>query len=117
MSANVTKVWTWWFPAADEAQTETAAVKEEEKQRVSSSFPSFISANTIDPAGIHGVVGGWRAEPDVMRGRAARSFTGLVGQRGSEEGVFRMAPPFEANMEGRIGMGMRTFGFAGHGLA
>jgi len=117
MNANVTKVWTWWFPAADEVQNDQSAGKEEEKQRVSSSFPSFVSANSVDPVGIHGVVGGWRVEPDVIRGRASRSFTGFVGQRGSEEGVFRMAPPFEGNMEGRIGMGMRTFGFGGHGLA
>ena len=117
MGAKVTKVWTWWFPAPDEGENKKSADEEEGKQKVSSSFPGFVSANTVDSAGIHGVVGGWRAEPDVIRGRAARSFTGFVGQRGSEEGVFRMAPPFEANVEGRIGMGMRTFGFAGHGLA
>jgi len=117
MGAKVTKVWTWWFPAPDEVQHEKTPDEEEQKQKVSSAFSNFVSSNTIDPAGIHGVVGGWRAEPDVIRGRAARSFTGFVGQKGSEEGVFRMAPPFEANLEGRIGLGMRTFGFAGHGLA
>jgi len=115
--ANLTKVWTWWFPAPDDSQPQPSTIKDEEKQKVASSFAAFVSANNIDPSGIHSIVGGWRAEPDVIRGRAARSFTGFVGQRSSEEGVFRMAPPFEGNIQGRIGMGMRTFGFAGHGLA
>lgn len=60
--------------------------------------------------------GGWREEEDLMRERRARSFTGFVGVRRKED--FNMGPPhFEGNIEGRIGLGMRTFRFERHGEA
>lgn len=51
-----------------------------------------------------------------MRERPARSFTGFVGV-GQKEDFNMGPPPFEGNIEGRIGLGMRTFRFEGHGEA
>lgn len=104
LNAPITKVWTWWFPLS----SFTPRLEEQ----VPKDFETFVAANVRDQAGMLAHAGGWREEEDVIGERQARSFTGFVGCR-SVEDFYAGPPPFEGNIGGRIGLGMRTFAFGG----
>lgn len=108
LNAPITKVWTWWFPLESIHASKISSLP--------AAFDAFVEANVKDADGVEASAGGWREEEDVIREIRARSFTGFVGVR--EVGDFNMGPPpFPANVEGRVGMGMRTFPLGSHGEA
>jgi len=107
----LTKVWTWYFPLPPNQSTASSQSTHLVAADVDTKFSNFVACNTTMPHSKLPHLSGWRVERDIFRDTPARSYTGFVGQATAEE--FKQMPPFEGNLEGRIGLTMRTFSFRG----